>query len=129
MRVRHSAVFDASQPLKLSIQLPVNSTYHSTRSTGLVTSAPSSSFLSLLLFLSWFQNGALRHAYVVLAMLLRPLLAYDIKQCYIATFTMLCSGWIRYAGTVSGVSGQGAYALLMIAQVSTSILNIFVSFS
>jgi len=41
--------------------------------------------------------------------------------CFIATFFMVASGWVRYAGTVSGVSGKGAYALLMVAQAFIAI--------
>ena len=34
---------------------------------------------------------------------------------------MVASGWIRYAGTVSGVTGNKAYALLMISQAFIAI--------
>lgn len=47
------------------------------------------------------------------------MLATHISQCYIATFCLVASGWIRYAGTVT--SGNSAYALLMVSQAFIAI--------
>lgn len=40
-------------------------------------------------------------------------------QCHIATFSLLLSAWVRYAGTGRSLPKHGAYALVIIGQVRT----------
>ncbi|KAH8828337.1 major facilitator superfamily domain-containing protein [Flagelloscypha sp. PMI_526] len=43
------------------------------------------------------------------------------RVCEIGTVTLLISGWVRYAGTASTLSGGRAYALLIIGQMFAAI--------
>lgn len=38
-------------------------------------------------------------------------------QCYLGGLFLLLSAWIRYAGTIHGLSKESSYALLMVGQV------------
>lgn len=48
--------------------------------------------------------------------------ATDATKFELGAVTLILSAWIRYAGTVEALSGQRAYALLMIGQVFISII-------
>lgn len=41
----------------------------------------------------------------------------------IGTVFLIASAWVRYAGTIRSLSSGGAYALLIIGQVSLSFIN------
>jgi hypothetical protein len=49
-------------------------------------------------------------------------------QCHIATFLLLLSAWVRYAGTVRSLSKHGAYTLIIIGQVRTPYPTLFLLF-
>ena len=46
-------------------------------------------------------------------------------QCHIATFSLLLSAWVRYAGTGRSLPKHGAYALVIIGQVRTHSSTLF----
>ncbi|EKM52316.1 uncharacterized protein PHACADRAFT_211587 [Phanerochaete carnosa HHB-10118-sp] len=51
---------------------------------------------------------------------------YGIRiSCYIATFFLLVSGWIRYAGTVRSLDSDGSYALQMVGQLLAGVAQPF----
>ena len=46
-------------------------------------------------------------------------------QCHLATFSLLLSAWVRYAGTGRSLPKHGAYALVIIGQVRTPSSTLF----
>ncbi|KAH7888728.1 MFS general substrate transporter [Phlebopus sp. FC_14] len=50
---------------------------------------------------------------------------FGIRRCAeVGAVTLLASGWVRYAGTISSLSSRSAYALLIIGQVGLPALNL-----
>ncbi|TFY50475.1 hypothetical protein EVJ58_g11035 [Rhodofomes roseus] len=43
--------------------------------------------------------------------------------CYIGALLLLMSAWIRYAGTADGLSSGGSYALILIGQILSGVVQ------
>ncbi|KAH9837800.1 major facilitator superfamily domain-containing protein [Rhodofomes roseus] len=45
------------------------------------------------------------------------------RTCYIGALLLLMSAWIRYAGTADGLSSGGSYALILIGQILSGVVQ------